>query len=206
MKKWKTSEKSINLQLFAEPEGEGGAEEKGSEQSGDDGDNKADKPTGAEKTYTEAELNAIVEQRLADERQKADEEKSEAEKLANMNAQEKAEYERDQLQEKLNQLENEKAIAQMTSTARKMLSDAGINVPDEIVSVLVSKEADKTKTTVDGFVTSFNKAVENAVKDVLKGAPPKAGEAAGVTKEQILAIKDPIARQAAIKENMELFK
>ena len=206
MKKWKTSKKPINLQLFAESEGEGGAEGKDTAQPNNDSNNQDDKPDSAEKTYTEAELNAIVEQRLADERQKADEEKSEAEKLANMNAQERAEYERDQLQEKLNQLENEKAIAQMTSTARKILSDAGINAPDEIVSVLVSKEADKTKSTINGFITLFNKTVENAVKDALKGAPPKTSDAAGVTKEQIIAIKDPIARQAAIRENIELFK
>lgn len=123
-----------------------------------------------------------------------------------MNAQEKAEYERDQLQQKLDEMEKERAIAQMTSTARKMLADANINVSDDIVSMLVSDDADKTKAAVDGFISLFNQSVQNAVKDALKGNPPKAGNAATVTKEQIMAIKDPIARQNAIRENFELFR
>ena len=208
MNKFKPSKKKINLQLFAEPTGQ---EEtppnnngEGTEPpSGGNGDNNA---AGAEKMYSEAELDAIVQQRIKDEKEKAAKAKTEAERLAQMNAQEKAEYERDQLQQKLDEMEKERAIAQMTSTARKMLADANINVSDDIVSMLVSDDADKTKAAVDGFVSLFNQSVQNAVKDALKGNPPKAGNAATVTKEQIMAIKDPIARQNAIRENFELFR
>lgn len=209
MTKFKPSKKKINLQLFAEPEGQegganGGKGSEGSEQpsSGNDGSGAA----GAEKMYSEAELDAIVQQRIKDEQEKAARAKTEAERLAQMNAQEKAEYERDQLQQKLDEMEKERAVAQMTSTARKMLADANINVSDDIVSMLVSDDADKTKAAVDGFISLFNQSVQNAVKDALKGNPPKAGNAATVTKEQIMAIKDPIARQNAIRENFELFK
>lgn len=208
MNKFKPSKKKINLQLFAEPEGqEGGAEGgKGGEGTEPAGGNDGSGAAGDGKKYSEAELDAIVQQRIKDEQEKAARAKTEAERLAQMNAQEKVEYERDQLQQKLDEMEKERAIAQMTSTARKMLADVNINVSDDIVSMLVSDDADKTKAAVDGFISLFNQSVQNAVKDALKGNPPKAGNAATVTKEQIMAIKDPIARQNAIRENFELFR
>ncbi len=209
MNKFKPSKKKINLQLFAEPAGQEGTPPpdnngEGTEPpAGGNGDSGA---AGDEKKYSESEIEAIVQQRLKDEQKKADKAKTEAERLAQMNAQERAEYERDQLQQKLDEMEKERTIAQMTSTARKMLADANINVSDDIVTLLVSDDADKTKAAVDGFITLFNQSVQNAVKDALKGNPPKTGDAATVTKEQIMAIKDPIARQKAIRENIELFK
>lgn len=208
MNKFKPSKKKINLQLFAEPTGQ---EETPPNNNGAGtelpaGANDGSGAAGDGKKYSEAELDAIVQQRIKDEQEKAARAKTEAERLAQMNAQEKAEYERDQLQQKLDEMEKERAIAQMTSTARKMLADANINVSDDIVSMLVSDDADKTKAAVDGFISLFNQSVQNAVKDALKGNPPKAGNAATVTKEQIMAIKDPIARQNAIRENFELFR
>lgn len=209
MNKFKPSKKKINLQLFAEPEGQEGGADGGKGGAGTEppvGSNGDSGAAGDGKKYSEAELDAIVQQRIKDEQEKAAKAKTEAERLAQMNAQEKAEYERDQLQQKLDEMEKERAIAQMTSTARKMLADANINVSDDIVSMLVSDDADKTKAAVDGFISLFNQSVQNAVKDALKGNPPKAGNAATVTKEQIMAIKDPIARQNAIRENFELFR
>lgn len=208
MNKFRPLNRKINLQLFAEPTGQEevppGDNGEGTEPpAGGIGDNNA---AGAEKMYSEAELEAIVQQRIKDEQEKVTRAKTEAERLAQMNAQERAEYERDQLKQRLDELEKEKAVSQMTSTARKMLADANINVSDDIVSLLVSDDADKTKAAVDGFVSLFNQSVQNAVKDALKGNPPKTGDSATVTKEQIMAIKDPIARQKAIRENMELFK
>ena len=209
MNKFKPSKKKINLLLFAESTGQEGTQSpnnngEGTESpAGGSGDNGV---AGDEKRYSESELEAIVQQRLNDEQKKAAQAKTEAERLARMNAQEKAEYERDQLQQKVDEMEKERAIAQMTTTARKMLVDSNINVSDDMVSMLVSDDADKTKAAVDGFISLFNQSVQNAVKDALRGNSPKTGDAATVTKEQIMAIKDPITRQKAIRENMELFK
>lgn len=209
MNKFIPKKRTINLQLFAEPAGQEGTPlpdngSEGTEPS--NGGNEEGGAAGDEKIYSESELEAIVAQRLKDEQEKADKAKTEAQRLAQMNAQERAEYERDQLQQRLDEMEKEKAAAQMTSTVRKMFADANINVSDDIVAALVSEDADKTKSAVDGFISLFNQSVQNAVKDALKGNPPKTGDAATVTKEQIMAIKDPIARQNAIRENMELFK
>ena len=72
--------------------------------------------------------------------------------------------------------------------------------------MLVSEDAEKTKGTIDSFVTLFQDAVKKAVAEELKGNVPKAGTNSGYTKEQILAIKDRVERQKLIRENMNLFK
>ena len=95
----------------------------------------------------------------------------------------------------------------MLKTSRKMLSDSGINVPDELLSVLVTANAEETKAAVDGFAKAFKDALEAEVKNRLKGEPPRKGigGAAPMTKEQIMAIKDPELRQKKMLENRELF-
>ena len=55
----------------------------------------------------------------------------------------------------------------------------------------------------------YKEAVQNAVKDALKGKPPKAGNGGdkpSMTKEQILEVKNPSERQKLIAENITLFQ
>ena len=124
-----------------------------------------------------------------------------------MNATQKAEYERDQLQKELNTLREQTALAEMGKTARKMLTDEGITVSDDLLAVMVTTDAEQTKAAVDGFAKAFKEAVENAVKERLRGEPPRRGTggAAAMTKEQILAIRDPELRQKKMLENRSLF-
>lgn len=94
----------------------------------------------------------------------------------------------------------------MSKTARKMLSDSGVSVSEELLSVLVTADAEKTKKAVNSFADLFKTAVKNAVSETLKSPAPTTGTSGSVTKEQIMAIKDRAARQKAINENIELFK
>lgn len=60
-----------------------------------------------------------------------------------------------------------------------------------------------------GAATMYKEAVQNAVKDALKGKPPKAGNGGdkpSMTKDQILAVKNPSERQKLIAENITLFQ
>ena len=95
----------------------------------------------------------------------------------------------------------------MTKTARKMLADEGINISDDLLSMMVNESAEDTKKAIDGFSKAFSAAVESAVKERLKGEPPKrgSGSTAAMTKEQILAIKDTDLRQKKMLENRHLF-
>lgn len=194
----------IELQLFAEdaPAAETTpAEPKASEPAKDA------KPE-SEKKYTDADVDKLIDQKFAEWQKKQEKAVNEAKKLAEMNAQQKAEYQRDELQKELDALKKKDALAEMTKTARKMLSENSINVPDELLALLVSTNAEETKTAVDGFAKVFKEALENAVKDRLKGAPPKRGSGNSspvMTKEQIMAIRDPELRQKKMLENKELF-
>ena len=132
---------------------------------------------------------------------------SEAEKLAQMTSEEKAEYRAKKAEQELADLRKQIALGDMAKTARKMLSEENISVPDEIIMNLVSDDAEKTKSAVESFAKVFKDAVQAAVKESLKGNPPKAstGGTTTVTREQILAVKDRAERQRLIAENPQLF-
>ena len=132
---------------------------------------------------------------------------SEAEKLAQMTSEEKAEYRANKAEQELADLKRQIALGDMAKTARKMLSEENITVPDEIIMNLVSDDAEKTKSAVESFAKVFKDAVQDAVKESLKGNPPKAstGGTTTVTREQILAVKDRAERQRLIAENPQLF-
>ena len=137
-----------------------------------------------------------------------DDKVSEAEKLAQMTKEEKVEYQNKKLEKELADLKRQNAITEMAKTARKMLADEEINIPDELLGHLVSESAEDTKTAVEAFTKMYKAAVQAAVKDALKGNPPKAGTGGKgtMTKEQILAVKNPSERQRLIAENMTLFQ
>lgn len=132
---------------------------------------------------------------------------SEAEKLAQMTSEEKAEYRAKKAEQELADLKKQIALGDMAKTARKMLSEENITVPDEIIMNLVCDDAEKTKSAVESFAKVFKDAVQAAVKESLKGNPPKAstGGTTTVTREQILAVKDRTERQRLIAENPQLF-
>lgn len=161
-----------------------------------------------EPKYTDKDVDEILNKKFAQWQKKQQREVDEAKKLAEMNAQQKAEYERDKLQKELDEYKRQASLAEMNKTARKMLSDNGITIPDELLSMMVTTDAEETKNAIDGFSKVFTEAVESAVKERLKGEPPRKGSggAATMTKEQIMAIKDPELRQRKMLENRELFK
>lgn len=198
----------LNLQLFAdEPGGEPGDGGKGTEPGNEPG--KGGEPGNDDKPkYTDKDLDDIISKKFAKWQEKQQKAVDEAKKLAEMNATQKAEYERDQLQKELDGYKKKDTLAEMTKTARKMLSDGHISVPDELLAIMVNDNAEETKAAVDGFTKAFTEAVENAVKERLKGEPPKRGTGGGtqpMTKEQIMAIQDPELRQKKMLEHRDLF-
>ena len=164
------------------------------------------------KTYTDAEVDAIINKKFASWQAKQDKaiadavaKVEEAQKLAQMTEKERQAHERKQLEEELNALKAEKAHASMVATARKMLSDDKLNIPDEIIDGLIREDADKTAKAVKAFSAVFQTAVQNAVKDQLKGGEPRRGTPSTMSKEEILNIKSTSERLKAIEEHPELF-
>lgn len=159
------------------------------------------------RTYTDEEVDAIIERRFAKWQRQQEQRVAEAAKLAEMNATQKAEYEREQAMKKLAEYERREAVREMTDESRRQLREVGVDVPDEVIAMLVGEDAETTKAAVDRFATAFTEAVEAEVKRRLAGGTPRAGsDAASMSAEQILAIKDPMERQRTIRENLKKFK
>lgn len=214
-----------NLQLFAEGDGDdggsgdgngGGAGAGSGNGEGNNGNgsmsfddflkgegNQAEFDRRVQKAVNTAVTNAQTKWKTL-----TDDKVSEAEKLAQMTKEEKVEYQNKKLEKELADLKRQNAITEMAKTARKMLADEKINIPDELLGHLVSESAEDTKTVVEAFAKMYKAAVQAAVKDALKGNPPKAGTGGKgtMTKEQILAVKNPSERQRLIAENMTLFQ
>ncbi len=184
----------LNLQLFADDE---------AETEVDQANVDAEKEN--EKTFTQDEVNKIVQDRLAKEKAKNEKAQEEAKKLAKMNAEQKNQYMVEQLQKELEEYKNKEAKNDMIKEANSMLKDNDITLPDEVVAMLIGDNAEDTKVCVDSFSKAFKTAVERDVNEKLKGKTPKQKSVAGLTREDILSVKDRQERQRLIEENEELF-
>lgn len=182
----------FDLQLFAEAAAPasgdtGAASGTVTDQGTTDGEKKpatTDKPEAAKK-YTDEDVNAIIDKKFAEWQKKQDKAVDEVKKLSEMNATQKAEYERDKLKEELDEYKRKDALNEMSKTARKMLADEKINIPDELLAKLVTTDAEETKTAVDDFSKLYKEAVEAAVKERLRGETPKTGTSGGAAVSEI---------------------
>jgi len=134
------------------------------------GDNQAELDRRINKAVSSAVKNAREKWEL-----ETDDKLSEAEKLARMNKEQKAEYKAKKLEEELAQMKREKTIAEMAKTARKTLSEKKINVPDEILSLLVTEDAEATGSAIEAFAELFNGAVSEELKKSARQDTPKEG-------------------------------
>lgn len=196
----------LKLQLFADDSGsgDGGSPEPGgnpgggSDPDGDDpndGGDDDDDPD-PEKKYTVEEVNNLIKRKKAEWEKQRKKDDDEAKKFAKMNAQEKAEYKQQQLEKRIQELEDEKTLSGMRDEARKQLSEKGINISDNLLEFMVSKDAEKTKKAVDSFAELFNAAVNEAVKGKARQTTPKEGGGFVGGKEK-LNIKE-MAKEARI--------
>lgn len=223
MKKMKWNQFLLaGLQLFAEGDGDGGAGAEGgtgtdggaggSSGSGSDGKNgnepKGKEGAGKEAKYTDDDLDRILNRKFAEWQKKKDKEVDEARRLASMTEEEKAKQKQADMEKRLDELLSERNMSQMMTTARGILSERNIHADDALISMIVSEDAESTKKSIDAFADMFQAAVNRAVKDALKGEPPKTGTGSGkggYTKEDILKVANRAERQRLISENMDLF-
>lgn len=205
------------LQLFAEGEG-GGAAAEGGNATGATGEGTTQ--TNAQNTMSfddflaregyQAEFDRRVSKAIQTAQKRwqtlTDDRVSEAEKLAQMTGEQKEKYRADKAEKELAELKRQIALGDMAKTARKMLSDEQISIPDEMVMHLVTDDAEKTKEIVESFAKSYKAALQAGIKEAFRGNPPKANQGeTTVTREQILAVKDTNERRRLIAENPQLF-
>lgn len=133
------------------------------------------------RTYTEAEFISEVDRRVSQAQakwaaeldDKLNSARSEGEKLAKMNADEraKAKFETDK-----KKFESERAkyeAERLEFEAVKQLSEN--KLPVSFAKMCVGENAEETKANIEAFKTAWNDALQNAVNDRMRGTTPKAG-------------------------------
>lgn len=160
------------------------------------------------KTFTQEEIDEMVksnvDRAVAKALHKADEQRKEAEKLAAMNAKEKAEYEMNKKKQDLEERERNIQLRELTAEAKDILIEKGLS--SDLASILDYKDAESVKESINIIEAAINKEAEKQVIERLKGRTPKTKNTnSAITKEEIEKIEDGVERRRLIQENMHLF-
>ena len=178
----------LNIQLFAEKpdeEVENNKEDIEGQDGHEDNNNDQDKP----KTFTQEDVDKIVQGRIAKERKswqkELEDQKTEAEKLAGMTESQKKKY---QEEKKLKNLDDREAAVtrrELTAKAKDTLADKGL--PIEFADILNYKDAESCNSSIEVVEKVFQNAVEKAVEERIKGGKPpkKVPGDKGITVESI---------------------
>ena len=196
----------MNLQLFAEG-GDGAGADGGNgggsgESAGGEGGAGGDTPpsfddflkTGGNQAEFDRRVQKAVNTAVTKAQEKwqalADDKLSEAEKLAKMTKEEKAQYMQQKREKELTDREAAITRKEMMAEAKNTLASDGL--PQELAEVLDYSDADTCKKSMEKVKEVFQRAVETAVEEKLKGGkPPKkapGGDAQKALEEQVYNI------------------
>ena len=198
----------MNLQLFAEggdgagaDGGNGGGSGDG-EGAGGEGGAGSDTPpsfddflkTGGNQAEFDRRVQKAVNTAVTKAQEKwqalADDKLSEAEKLAKMTKEEKAQYMQQKREKELADREAAITRKELMAEAKNTLASDGL--PQELAEVLNYSDADTCKKSMEKVKEVFQRAVETAVEEKLKGGkPPKkasGGDAQKALEEQVYNI------------------
>ena len=163
----------LDIQLFADDnsgDGSGNDDDQGTGQ-----DNQDSGEGGQEtKTFTQEELDKIVQGRIAKERKawekQLEEQQTEAQKLETMSEKEKKKYQEEKRIKDLDDREAAITRRELTAQAKVQLADKGI--PTELAEILILTDADSCKKSIETVEKAFQSAVEKAVEEKIKGREP----------------------------------
>lgn len=171
----------ISMQYFAEPDS-GTADTGTNANAEQQGGKQQAEPTFDDvlknKAY-QSEFDKRVNQALEKQRTKLDADykarAAEAEKLAKMNAEEKAAHEREKKEKALAEREAAVTRRELTAEAKVQLAEKGL--PAALSSILDYTDAEKCKESIELVSKTFNDAVNDAVNERLRSKePPKKGQ------------------------------
>lgn len=132
-----------------------------------------------EKTYTQSELDALLQQEtdrrvtaaLKKQAQKNEAKVKEAERLAQMNEQEKYEYQLEQREAAIAEKEKELALAENKNVASKILAEKGLSL--SLVEFVVAEDADTMDANIKLLEQAFNQSVKQEVEKRLASKAPR---------------------------------
>lgn len=125
--------------------------------------------------YSDKQLNDILAKQRSKWEKDAEAKVSEAQRLAKMNADEKAKYELQKAQDALTEREAEINRRELLATAKDELVSRGL--PLELTDMLNLESADSVQSSMAALEKVFRASVEAEVNKKLKGTPPNKGAA-----------------------------
>ena len=178
----------LDIQLFADDNSGDGSGNDGDQGTGQDNQDSGE--GGQEtKTFTQEELDKIVQGRIAKERKAwekhLEDEKTEAQKLETMSEKEKKKYQEEKRIKELDDREAAITRRELTAQAKVQLADKGI--PTELAEILNLTDAKSCKKSIEIVEKAFQSAVEKAVEEKIKGREPmKKAKDAKLTDEELV--------------------
>ena len=172
----------MNLQLFAEGDGVGTGDEGGNgggaSGTGDEGNEPQSfddfLKTGGNQAEFDRRVQKAVNTAVTNAQEKwqalTDDKLSEAEKLAKMTKEEKAQYMQQKKEKELS--DREAAITRKELMAEAKNTLAGKNLPQELAEVLNYADAESCNKSIAAVEKAFQSAVQAAVEERLKGKDP----------------------------------
>ena len=121
-------------------------------------------------SFTQDDIDKAVAAAVAAAKEGWDKERSEAERLAKLS---KDEREKEQLRLDREKLDADRAKLDrelLVHEAAKQLREKG--VPDSFAERVIGKDADETKSNIDGFAKEWGDAIQSGINERLKGSPP----------------------------------
>ena len=181
----------LPLQFFAAP----GEEQDKVDDPDDSEEEEEKKPEEEKKTFTQDELNKIIqkEKAKAEKKAKADlgklvqDKLDEAEKLKNMTEDERVKHEKENLEKELATLKAEKERFGLEKEATKILAEKNIAADETILSFVIREDAEKTKEAIDSFTDLISTLVKKGINEAIRQETPKGDGAKEKTLAQRLA-------------------
>ena len=88
----------------------------------------------------------------------------------------------------------------------EVFKEAGLNVSDDVLNMVVVDDDKQTYANVQALIKFVNTIQDGVKKEYLKGSTPRTNGNPTMTKAEIAKIKDPLKRQKAIAENLDLYQ
>ncbi|WP_249274510.1 DUF4355 domain-containing protein [Candidatus Enterococcus clewellii] len=202
----------MHLQFFSADTGSEGqstsSQESQSTKDSKTENNEQDKNENTGKTFSRDDVAKMMSAEKAkwekDQEQRIETAKNEAARLAKLS---KDEREKEEEKSRLADIEKREAalrLGELRIETITQLEKSG--VPVDFCDMVLTDDAEQIKTNIAAVKKTFDAAVEKKVDERLKQSTPRiASSSSGMTKAEIMAVKDSSERQKLIAENRNLF-
>lgn len=160
------------------------------------------------KSYSEDEVKELVQKSITDFQKQQEAKLEEERKVAKMNAEERQKHEQAKRDERIKELESQLATRDNRRLVSELAESQEVNITQKDVDFLVTASEEETQQKANYFIERIKQAYSDGKDSTIKSSAPKLTaekNSKTMTKEDILAIKDPEERNRLMTKNYNLF-